>query len=513
MNSNTIRLTPLAYFFNVLVMGLVAAATLWLITQLIGDGNYPMAGMLGAVITFLCLVYLRPRFTPLRWLAVGIALAMMFTLYPIFYTFYIAFTNMGDGHLLAKQQVIERLEAERYLPEGGTSFSWAAYRSPAGEYALWLIAEDGTTFVAKPGEPIEAAAATDFTLDEAGFPTQIDAYQQLSKREVVPLINELGAIDFGAAATIVRIRSLQEAATLVPRYQYQAEQDSIINLENGTVYTPINGTFTAPDGEQLALGYMVNIGSRNFVRFLTNEALRDPMVSILLWNVTFAFLSVFLSFAVGLIIALVFEDLWGKSIIRALLIIPYPIPVLVSVLIWRSILNPDIGIISLGLENLFGTAPAWFLNPVWAKIALIFINIWLSYPYFYVITAGALRAIPQEINQAATVDGASPWQAFTHITLPLLLRILSPLLIASFTFNFNNFNLIYIFNYGNPPMANTIIPVGHTDILISFVYKLAFVTSGTTDYGLAAAISIILFIIVGGFTLVQTRFTSAFKEA
>jgi ABC-type sugar transport system permease subunit len=94
-----------------------------------------------------------------------------------------------------------------------------------------------------------------------------------------------------------------------------------------------------------------------------------------------------------------------------------------------------------------------------------------------------------------------------------LLRILSPLLIASFTFNFNNFNLIYIFNFGNPPMANTIIPVGHTDILISFVYKLAFVTSGTTDYGLAAAISIILFLFVGSITVLQIRFTNTFQEA
>lgn len=513
MNTHTVRLTPVAYLLNLVVMGIIAAATLWFITQLLSDGNYPMAGMVGAVITFLCLVYLRPRFTPLRWLAIGIALAMMFTLYPIFYTFYIAFTNMGDGHLLAKQQVIERLSAERYLPDGGTSFRWAAYRSAEGGYALWLVAADGTTFIAKPGEPLAAATPDDFALNEDGFPTQLDSYQLMAKREVVPLINELGAIDFGDSETTVRIRSLQEAATLVPRYQYQTEEDVIVDQQTGVVYTPVNGTFTAANGEQLALGYMVNIGARNFIRFLTNEALRGPMIRILIWDITFAFLSVFLSFVVGLIIALVFEDLWGKSIIRALLIIPYPIPVLVSVLIWRNILNPDIGFISVNLENLFGAAPAWFLNPVWAKLALVMINVWLSYPYFFVITAGALRAIPQEISQAATVDGASPWQAFSHITLPLLLRILSPLLIASFTFNFNNFNLIYIFNYGNPPMANTTIPVGHTDILISFVYKLAFVQSGTTDYGLAAAISIILFLLVGGFTLVQIRFTNAFKEA
>lgn len=513
MNTNNIRLSPTAYIFNLFLVVGFAAGALWLITQLISDGNYPMAALLSAVVIFLCLVYLRPRFTPMRWLAIGIALAMIFTLYPIFYTFYIAFTNMGDGHLLSKPQVIERLEAERYLPEGGTSYSWAAYRNEAGAYALWLVDDEGQTLWAQPGEPVVSFADANLTLDEDGFPQVVEDYQRLTRREIVPLINDLGAIDFGAADSTIRIRSLQEAATLVPHYLYDEAQDVVLDQQTGTIYHPDNGTFTSETGDELTPGYIVNVGSRNFGRFLGNEALRTPLASMLLWDVSFAFLSVFLSFVVGLVIALLFEDLWGKGIIRALLIIPYPIPVLVSVLIWRSILNPDLGIISIALENIFGSAPSWFLDPFWARVALILINVWLSYPYFFVITAGALRAIPEEVNQAATVDGASPWQSFYHITLPLLLRILSPLLIASFTFNFNNFNLIYIFNFGNPPMANTIIPVGHTDILISFVYKLAFVTSGTTDYGLAAAISIILFIFVGLITFFQTRFTNTFQEA
>jgi ABC-type sugar transport system permease subunit len=87
-----------------------------------------------------------------------------------------------------------------------------------------------------------------------------------------------------------------------------------------------------------------------------------------------------------------------------------------------------------------------------------------------------------------------------------------PLLIASFTFNFNNFNVIYIFNYGNPPMANTIVPMGHTDILISFVYRLAFVTSNVTNYGLAAAITVMLFLLVAGLVIFQMRFTNLLRD-
>ena len=512
MNSQAPRLSPLAYLLNLALIVVVAGGGLWFVTQLFSDGNYPMGVMVSSIIVFLCLVYLRRRFTPMRWLAVGIALAMLFTLYPIFYTVYISFTNMGDGHIISKPQAIERLEETRYLPEGGESFAWAAYQAPDGEFALWLVAEAGETYFVKAGERITAVSADTYTLDEDGYPEQVDDYQKLTRRDVVPMINELGEIDFGTADNTIRIRSLQEAATLIPLYEYDSEQDVIVNLETGIIYEPVNGTFTSEAGETLTPGFMVTIGTRNFVKFLSNEALRTPLISMLVWNFTFAFLSVSLSFIVGLAIALLFEDLRGKRVIRSLLIVPYTIPVLVAVLIWRAILNPDLGFLSNILESMFGTGPSWFLDPFWARVALVLINVWLSYPYFFVITAGALQAIPEEINHAATVDGASAWQALRHITMPLLLRILSPLLIASFTFNFNNFNLIYIFNFGNPPMANTIIPVGHTDILISFVYKLAFVTSGTTDYGLAAAISIVLFIFIGLITLWQVRFSGAFKD-
>jgi ABC-type sugar transport system permease subunit len=233
---------------------------------------------------------------------------------------------------------------------------------------------------------------------------------------------------------------------------------------------------------------------------------------MLTWNISFAFFSVLVSFALGLVVTLLFDKLPGQRVIRALLIIPWPIPVLVSILIWRSMLNPDLGFVAPLLESIFGSSPAWFQNTFWTRVAVIMVNVWLSYPYFYVISAGAIRSIPAEVYDAAVVDGANAINKFRHITLPLLLRILMPLLIASFTFNFNNFNVIYIFNYGNPPMANTIVPMGHTDILISFVYRLSFVTSNVPNYGLAAAITVMLFILVSLIVILQMRFTNMLRE-
>lgn len=510
------RTTALSQVSNLLTIlpGLaLGGAVFWLSLKLLMDGNYPLGSVLGAISLFFILVFLRSRLQPFRWMALGIGLTVLFTLYPILYTFYIAFTNMGDGHLLTQQQAVERLESELYLPEDGVTYAYAAYQNADGQVALWLQSENGTAILATEGEfRTEVAPGTGGVeaLGEDGFPLGIEGYTRMTQRDLVPNLGTLSQIDFGDEAGAVRILSIREAATLQPLYVY--ENGNIVNQETGEIYTPVEGTFTSADGDELTPGYVTLVGGENFVRFLTNEGIRGPLLQILLWNFAFAFLSVFLSFVLGLVVTLLFEDLPGNNLIRTLLIIPYPIPALVSVLIWRSLLNPDVGIISQTLESIFGSSPAWFLDPFWAKAGILLVNVWLSYPYFFVITAGALRSIPTDLTDAAVVDGASVWQRFTRITLPLLLNILTPLLIASFAFNFNNFNLIYIFNEGGPPMARALLPVGHTDILISFVYKLAFVSSSTTDYGLAAAISFILFLIVGGITLVQIRATRSFSE-
>jgi ABC-type sugar transport system permease subunit len=505
-----------SYFLNLAGVGIFLVIILWLISKLLADGLYPLASALSAITVFVCMVYLRPRFTPFSWLGVGISLAILFTIYPIIYTIYLSFTNMGSGHLMSKEQAIARLEAQQFLPEDGETFKWAAYQNDQGEYTLWLLSKDGQGFVAKPGDALQPAAGGENgigELDEDGFPVSIAGYERLARRSIVPIINEISAVEFGIPPNTVRIRSLGEAVASKQLYQYDPARDVIINQQTGELYSPVEGTFTSASGEELTPGYIVSIGGEHFSDFLGNKGFREPLGRILGWNLAFTFLSVFFSFAVGLVATVLFDDLPGKTIIRALLIIPWPIPVLVSILIWRNMLQPDLGFVAPILESIFGSSPSWFQDVFWTRFALVMVNVWLSYPYFYVITAGALRAIPEEIYSAAIVDGASEWQKFHHITLPLLLRILTPLLVASLTFNFNNFNVIYIFNFGLPAMANTAVPMGQTDILISFVYRLAFVSTNVTDYGLAAAISVILFLLISAAVLLQIRYTNMFKEA
>jgi ABC-type sugar transport system permease subunit len=193
-------------------------------------------------------------------------------------------------------------------------------------------------------------------------------------------------------------------------------------------------------------------------------------------------------------------------------LIPYTVPSLITILVWRGLLNPQLGIFSRVLESLVGWSPPWFTDPVWAKAAVLLVNLRLGYPYFMLVTSGALQAIPEDIYAAAEVDGASVWQRFRRITLPLLLVAVGPLLVASFVFNFNNFNIIFLFIQGGPPIVGASTRAGHTDILISYVYNLAFAGGRGADYGLAAAITLVIFVIVALITLFQFRFTQMWEE-
>ena len=506
-------------FFSASALRLILVAVfdvgmLWLILQLYADGSYPLVVILTTLTVLFTIIFVVDRLKPFRWLALGLSLALLFVLYPIFYTFYLSTTNSGYGHILTKQQAINFLERQQYVPDEGQRFSWTAFQSGDDTYALWLQAEDGTTRLVQVGASVEnAVPGTEGIggLDETGVPTTIDGYRRLERRDLLVLLDPLSRMEFGEPPNTVRVVSLNEVAPTQQRYQFDVQQDVITDQQTGTVYRPVNGTFVADSGETLSPGFFVDVGLTNFSRFFSSAAMRGPLVSIVLWNFAYAALSVLLGFALGLFIAVLFDNLPGKKIIRTLLIIPYPIPALVSILIWRNLLNPDFGALVKLQETFFGTAPNWITDPTATRAAIILINIWLSYPYFYIVCSGALQAIPSEMLDAASVDGANAWQRFFRITLPLLLQIVSPLLVASFAFNFNNFNLIYIYNEGNPPIAGSPIPAGQTDILISFVYKLAFSTA-QADYGLGGAISIVLFVIVAVITWLQFRYTRVLED-
>ena len=495
------------------------AGAIWFIINFFNNEAYFLAIALSLVTIAITGILLFNKAYPLRWMTIGLFFMGMFSIYPIVFTIYVAFTNFGDGHLLEKEQAIAQIERDRYLPEGGTTYSWTAFRSESGDYLLWLKDAEGQSYLAIPGEPLSQPGPGEGIVgefDDNGVPVTIEGYQRLNPITLAAsgAQEDLTDILFGTDTDGVKIASSQTASQLVPRYVYDEVTDTFTDQETGEVYVDEDGTFVAPGGKELRPGFQAVVGLENFIRFFDSPAIRGPLVNIVVWNFAFAFLSVVMTFALGLTIAYIYNDptFPGKKVIQSFLLIPYTIPSLITILIWRGLLNPDVGIVNITLENLFSWSPPWFTNPWWAKIGILIVNLWLGYPYFMLICSGALQSIPHDIYQAAEVDGANGWQRFQKITLPLLLVAVGPLLVASFTFNFNNFNLIFLFVGGGPPIAGASTRAGHTDILISYVYNLAFAGGRGFDYGLASAVTILIFFIVATITLFQFRFTRMWEE-
>jgi ABC-type sugar transport system permease subunit len=506
---------------RLVILALIDGLAIWAITNFLQIDGLIFAIVIGLVTLFANVVILRDEGYPLRWMLVGLVLMLLFSVYPILYTVSVAGTNFGFGHLLTKDQAIAQLEDPRrnnFVPEGGVSFDWTAFRSEDGEFVLWLQQEDGTGLLARPDEPMAVAAAGEQgigELDDSGIPVSIAGYERLNRLLVVRYLGELEDIRFGSVEDAVVIRSLDDATQLAPLYKYDPEQDAIINQENGNNYLPVEGFFRSQSGEELTPGFRVGVGLDNFRQFFTSPQLRGPLVRIIIWNFAFAFLTVILTFGLGLAVALLFNDpkLPFRKAIFTLLLIPYTIPSLISIMVWRGLLNPEVGVINKTLEAIIGTAPPWFTDQWWAKAAILLVNLWLGYPYYMLVCSGALQAIPNDIYGAAEVDGANIWQRFWNVTLPLLLIAVGPLLVATFTFNFNNFNVIFLFIRGGPPIAGSLTQAGHTDILISYVYNLAFEGGRGAQYGLASAITIVIFITVAVITLFQFRYTQMWEEA
>jgi arabinogalactan oligomer/maltooligosaccharide transport system permease protein len=503
---------------RIIFVVLFDAGSVWFIQNALAKGFDQLVIIISVITVMLNLIFLLPKAYPFRWLAIGLSFLILFTIYPIIFTIYVAFTNYGDGHLLTKEQALPLIEKATYLPEKGKSYTWTAFKSDAGEYALWLINPEGQTFLGKPGVEIIPSQPGDPGIGEAdskGVPKTIEGYKRLNTL-VAATDKELPKIKFGVEGIqSIQIRSQGEAAELQILYKYDPVTDTVIDQSNGDIYYNVNGTFSTQNGKSIKPGFRSVVGFKNFIDFTTSPALRGPLVQILTWNFIFPMISVLSTFALGLAIAIMFNDKSFplKKVIRSLLLIPYTIPGLISIIIWRGMMNSEFGVINRMLESWIGWAPHWMTEPFWAQVAILIVNLWLGYPYFMLVTSGALQSIPSDIYEAATIDGATGWKSFRRITLPLLLVAVGPLLIASYVFNFNNFNLIYLFIAGGPPIVGASTQAGHTDILISYVYKLAFESGGRgVQYGLASAISIVVFIIVGSITLIQYRFTNMWEE-
>lgn len=251
------------------------------------------------------------------------------------------------------------------------------------------------------------------------------------------------------------------------------------------------------------------VGLSNFQVLVTDPVWRSSLISVLSWTVIWTFVATTLQIALAMGLSIMVNDhrVKFKRLIRTVFILPWAVPSFVTILIFAAMFNDGFGAINRELLAPFGISIPWMSDPTWAKISIIMIQVWLGFPFVFALFSGVLQSISKDWYEAAEVDGGSRLDKFRFITLPHVLYATAPLLIMQYAGNFNNFNVIYLFNKGGPPVRNQM--AGGTDILISWVYKLTF---DNNNYKMAAAISIIMGLVVAIFAFLQFRKSRSFRE-
>ena len=287
------------------------------------------------------------------------------------------------------------------------------------------------------------------------------------------------------------------------------------------------------------------VGFDNFGLYLFQSDWLQFFGNVFGWTILWAIMSSVTVYSIGFFQAMVVQSRYikYKKLYRLVMILPWAIPGLVSLLVFRNVFASNAGLANqlliefgvleqvktfLSSIGLLGQSEAigvilWYTEPAngaLTKLLIIFVNLWMGAPYFMLLITGILGTIPAELYEAADIDGATDTQKFTYVTWPWVLRATMPVIITTFTFNFNNFGAIYFLTAGGPGYPLAQIPEslrvtgampGQTDILISWIYKIAF-ANNPARYNLASTYSIVVFIIVGLFAIYNLSKVKGFWE-
>ncbi len=506
------------FLFKLIFLGFFNAFAVWAAIILFVQDSYFFLAILVLGVIAVNYVYLSNKNYHLKYILPGTIFMVLLVLLPVFYTVYISFTNYGTGNILDKQQAINQITGRHHRPEDPREFNFYAFIDEETDEITILFEdrEDGSLFLTQEGEAVPIDE-DDPGLEDTTGDGEIDTVmgmEKMERQEVIQNVSRLERKEFEYNESLMRMRDLNRFALYKPSYEYIEDKDKIVDLRTGEEYRPHEGHFVNQEGERLDPGFQISVGLDNYQTILTDPRVTRPFIRVFVWTFQWAFLSVATTFALGLFVAIILNDSTMKfrKLYRVLLILPYAVPAFISVLIWRGMFNPSVGVVNRILETLGVSGLPWLQNVFWARFALVVINLWLGFPYMMLLGLGALQSIPGNLYEAAAIDGASRWQQFRHITLPMVLVALAPLLIASFAFNFNNFNVIYLFNEGRPAIAGAQTPAGGTDILISYTYRLSFEAGRGSDFGLASSVAVMVFMITAVLTWFNFKYTGALEE-
>lgn len=268
--------------------------------------------------------------------------------------------------------------------------------------------------------------------------------------------------------------------------------------------------FTNYDGSHD--GYITNlfswVGIQNFITLFSSQGTNNyfkVFMGILGWTLVWAFFATFSNYFLGILVALMInkKGIKLKKMWRTIFVMTIAIPQFISLLYVSKMFSKS-GIVNgiLLKWGLISNTIDFWGTPLYARILVIVINLWVGVPYLMLIATGILMNIPQDLYEAARIDGATPVQQFRYVTMPYMLFITAPYLLTSFTGNMNNFNVIFLLTGGgptNPSASSAAGSVGYTDLLITWLFKIT--TGSESSYYMASVIGIVIFVIVGVITL------------
>ena len=261
------------------------------------------------------------------------------------------------------------------------------------------------------------------------------------------------------------------------------------------------------------------VGFEQFIRLFTNKEFFKPFGNVLLWNIIWAVSTTALVLVLGTVMALAIENknIKGKVFWRTIFILPWAIPAFLSILFFKIIFgDSDSSLINSLLIQSGMKAIKWQTDPIMSRLILILIQGWLGHSYIVLLVSGNMKAIPNDIYEAGRIDGAKPFKQFMKMTLPIILLQIAPLLISQFTFNFNNFSIIWLFNDGGAKIDPTYIyDVGNNDIILSWIFKITFGAQGpniVSNQALGSALVILMSIFIVGASGIGFARSKAFRK-
>ena len=470
---------------------------------LVDRSHWVALAILVAATAAIDFIYLVPRSwtLPAKFLVPGTIFLLAFQLVPIIYTIEVAFSNYSTGHITTKAEAIKQIKINSLEPPpNGKQYEMAPARDAAGNLVLILHDDTSGKVYAGTKKGLTPLAKADVKLDASGIPTAAKGYTLIKGAELFTL-------DTAARrASTSRRRATRRSSRRASRRRSSCSRRCATTRRKNAVRpdqrrrsssrTTARARSSPPTTRRTSSS---RAGSRSSASATSTSSQRPAVPRPVPAR---------LRLDGGL------RDVHRLLLVRARAL-PRDrarqegparssgstarcsssrtrCPASSRCSSGRGLLNDDFGVVNKLLRTCTCRGSS---TPNWARVSVILVSVWLTTPYFFLVSLGALQSIPAELTEAAKVDGGGGWAIFRRVTLPLLLVAVAPLMIASFAFNFNNFNNIYLLT-GGGPYTGTSSVAGSTDILISYTYKLAIATGKGQDYGLASAVAIIIFFIV-----------------